>query len=146
MRISDWSSDVCSSDLLRAGAFKSVVRPNISKLAPRFVVEENDDGEREGEFGNPALKPYKAWNVDLSAEWYFGKNAVVQGGFFWKRIEDFIVDREFDADEAPYNGVLNGVPFTEALIPLKDRKSVGEGKGVAVRVDIGGGRIIKKKK
>src|SRR3546814_7288821 len=125
MRISDWSSDVCSSDLslvelveeggirdgvvldedtvfvtpnafkrsytdllpsvnvryepardivLRAGAFKSVVRPNISKLAPRFVVEENDDGEREGEFGNPALKPYKAWNVDLSAEWYFGKN------------------------------------------------------------------------
>src|SRR3546814_708152 len=113
--------------VLRAGAFKSVVRPNISKLAPRFVVEENDDGEREGEFGNPALKPYKAWNVDLSAEWYFGKNAVVQGGFFWKRIEDFIVDREFDADEAPYNGVFNGVPFTEALIPLNGDKATVKG-------------------
>src|SRR3546814_11984649 len=122
MRISDWSSDVCSSDLLRAGAFKSVVRPNISKLAPRFVVEENDDGEREGEFGNPALKPYKAWNVDLSAEWYFGKNAVVQGGVFWKRIEDFIVDRGFDAAGAPYNGVVKRVPLPEGLAPTKGRQ------------------------
>src|SRR3546814_12985620 len=60
---------------------------------------------------------------------YFGKNAVVQGGFFWKRIEDFIVDREFDADEAPYNGVFNGVPFTEALIPLNGDKATVKGLG-----------------
>ncbi|ARS27669.1 TonB-dependent receptor [Sphingomonas sp. KC8] len=111
--------------VLRAAAFKSVVRPNIAKLAPRFVVEESDDGDREGEFGNPALKPYKAWNVDASVEYYFGKNAVVQAGVFWKRIDNFIVDREFDEDDAPYNGVYNGVSFSEAVIPINgDRATV----------------------
>src|SRR3546814_15343560 len=33
-----------------------------------------------------------------------------------------------------------------AGLPVEDRKSVGEGKSGSIRVDFGGGRIIKKKK
>lgn len=100
--------------LLRAGVYRSLVRPQIGQLAPRFVVEETVDEDevvREGEFGNPELKPYDAWNVDLSAEWYLGSNGVLQAGVFYKRIEDFIVDVVFEDSE------FLGVEFSEALIP-----------------------------
>lgn len=104
--------------ILRGGIFKSLVRPNFAQLAPRFAVEEADDGEREGEFGNPFLDPYSAWNYDLSAEYYMSSDAVVQVGVFHKKIEDFIVGVEYDAGDAPFNGVFNGVAFDEAVIPL----------------------------
>ena len=114
--------------VFRAGGYRSVVRPKLSNIAPRFVVEENEDGEREGSFGNPDLQPYRAWNFDISAEYYFARNAVVQIGAFYKDIEGFIVEAEFDEDAAPYNGIYNGIPFTEAKIPLNgDRAKV---KGV----------------
>jgi TonB-dependent receptor len=88
------------------------VRPNIGDIAPRFLVETNEDGDREGEFGNPDLDPYRAWNFDLSAEWYFGNNAVVQGGLFYKRVKNFIVRQEFE------DVTFNGVFATEAIIPV----------------------------
>jgi TonB-dependent receptor len=113
--------------ILRAGVFKSVVRPGISKIAPRFIVEENDEDEREGEFGNPDLDPYRAWNFDVSAEWYFSPEAVIQVGAFYKRISNFIVDVEFEADDAPFNGVFNGVAFDEAVIPLNGEKATVKG-------------------
>jgi TonB-dependent receptor len=84
--------------VLRAGAFKSLVRPKLSKLAPNVVIDDD-----EGEIGNPFLKPYKAWNIDLSAEYYFSRNAAISAGFFWKDIKDYIVDQtEFDVT---YNGI-----------------------------------------
>lgn len=112
-----WRYELVDDVLLRVGAFKSIVRPNIESLAPRFVVEENEDGERSGEFGNPDLDPYEASNFDLSVEWYFTENAVLQGGLFAKSIDDFIVNVAYEADDAPFNGVYNGVAFDEAVIP-----------------------------
>ncbi|MGE4322888.1 MAG: TonB-dependent receptor [Sphingobium sp.] len=117
--------------VLRAGAFRSVVRPKLSDIAPRFVVEENEDGDREGSFGNPDLQPYRAWNFDVTAEYYFARNAVLQGGLFYKRIDDFIVEAKFDDDDAPYNGTYNGIPFTEAEIPLNGGKATVKGVELA---------------
>jgi TonB-dependent receptor len=113
----NWRHELADDVLLRVGAFKSVVRPNMSALAPRFVVEENRGGDRQGEFGNPALDPYDASNLDVSVEWYFAENAVLQGGLFYKVIDDFIVDVTYEAGDAPFNGVFNGVAFDEAVIP-----------------------------
>jgi TonB-dependent receptor len=113
--------------VLRGGAFRSVMRPKLSDIAPRFVIEENDDGERKGSFGNPDLDPYRAWNFDVSAEYYFARNAVVQGGLFYKKIDNFIVEGRFDEGDAPYNGVYNGVSFTEANIPLNGEQATVKG-------------------
>lgn len=113
--------------LLRIGAYRSLMRPKLSDIAPRFVIEENEDGDREGAFGNPDLMPYRAWNFDLSLEYYFARNAVVQLGYFHKSIDDFIVEANFDDGDAPYNGVYNGISFTEATIPLNGRRAIING-------------------
>jgi len=97
--------------ILRAGVYKSLVRPKLSKLAPRVVIEDE-----EGEFGNPALKPYRAWNLDLSAEYYFGRNASVSGGFFYKDVKNYAVDVVID--DYAYNGQT-----LEATIPQNGRSA-----------------------
>jgi TonB-dependent receptor len=100
----DWLPSVAfryeASDevVVRGGVFRALVRPTFGRLAPRYVVNEDN----EGEFGNPLLDPYDAWNYDLTAEWYFAPNAVLQAGVFYKDIQDFIVDVEFD--DVPYPG------------------------------------------
>ena len=109
--------DVSSDVVLRAAAFRSVVRPKVGDIAPRFIVEENDEGDREGAFGNPDLEPYKAWNYDLSAEWYFDKNAVIQAGIFYKSIDNFIVTAVFE--DVTFNGITAG----EAEIPINGEEA-----------------------
>ena len=99
--------------ILRAAGYRSIVRPKLSKLAPRFAVEVNDDDEREGEFGNPALQPYEAWNFDASAEYYMSSNGAITGAFFYKDVKNFIVDAEVDTP-----GTFNGIAFDEAVIPI----------------------------
>lgn len=98
--------------VLRAAGYRSVVRPKLSKLTPSFSIEENDDNEREGAFGNPDLKPYEAWNFDASAEYYFSGNGALTAGFFYKDVKNFIVDTVAE------DGVYNGIAFDEAEIPI----------------------------
>ena len=102
----------------RLVAYKSLVRPKLSKLAPRFAVEQNDDNEREGEFGNPDLDPYRAWNFDASLEYYMSSNGAITAAVFYKDIEDYIVDATFEGGDEPFNGVYRGITFDEAVIPL----------------------------
>lgn len=113
--------EVTDELVLRAAYYESLVRPNIGNLAPRFEIEESSDGEREGAFGNPDLLPYEAENFDLGAEWYFADNAVLQGGVFFKDIENFIAVAVFE--DATFNGVF----ANEAEIPINGEMATVEG-------------------
>ncbi len=93
--------------ILRAGVYRSVVRPNFGQFAPRFLLEDG-----EAEFGNPGLDPYRAWNLDLAAEWYFAPKAALQAGLFAKTISGYIVNAEFE------EGEFNGVAYEQAIIPV----------------------------
>src|SRR3546814_19114435 len=94
MRISDWSSDVCSSDL-RLGGCASRSRPRGS-TAFSWRQREKVEGRRPFVHNSSSLK---------------------RRGFY---------------EQIPSQS--------------RDRKSVGEGKSVSVRLDVGGRRIIKKNK
>lgn len=104
--------------VLRAAAYKSLVRPKLSKLAPRFTIEQNDDDEREGEFGNPDLKPYQAWNFDAGVEYYLPGNGALSAGVFYKDIKNFIVDTNIEDA-----GTYNGIAFDEATVPINGDKA-----------------------
>src|SRR3546814_18464368 len=51
MRISDWSSDVCSSDLL-AGQLTEGLSAGLEQLSARFAALENDGGARNQRLGD----------------------------------------------------------------------------------------------
>lgn len=98
-----------SNIVLRAAGYRSLVRPKLSDFVPNVEINEDD----EAEFGNPNLKPYEAWNIDLSAEYYFASNGAITGGFFYKDIKNYIVD--VTIEDA---GVFNDIGFEEAVIPI----------------------------
>src|SRR3546814_20672306 len=104
MRISDWSSDVCSSDL----------RSRCADGGPMELALLRGRG--------PGLVP----ELPLLHALYQGR--VLQG-----RRARSAPARRFEGRK-------------RALFPHpRDRKSVGEGKSVSVRVGLGGGRYLKKK-
>src|SRR3546814_16728985 len=94
MRISDWSSDVCSSDLER-------------------------DAGNCGQYDEPGSHRAKSSGDTLTPRW---------------------------PAAAPGRDTTVSSPRRSQGVTRADRKSVVEGKGVSVRVDIGGRRIIKKKR
>src|SRR3546814_13712603 len=118
MRISDWSSDVCSSDLLRR-----------LRLLRHCLVDEA--GQEATQLGKQLVDPGRA-----TAGLVFVEQGIVgaepegigfRGGHF------------AGENEHRPEGLGESIEVT-------DRKSVVSGKSVAVRVDLGGRRNIKKKK
>ncbi|MBB6426787.1 TonB-dependent receptor [Sphingopyxis sp. JAI128] len=107
--------------VLRLAGYKSLVRPKLSNLAPRFDINE----DREATFGNPNLKPYRAWNIDASAEWYFGKNSALSAGVFWKSVNNFIVEQRITTA-----GELYGVEYEELTTYINGDK--GKIKGLEI--------------
>lgn len=110
-------ADLSDRVVARAGVFRSLVRPSFAQLAPRFVIEQDDEDARSGTFGNPDLKPYRAWNLDATLEYYFAPKAAIQGGVFYKSIDDFIVSAEFE------DGSFAGIAYDEAIIPINGDKA-----------------------
>src|SRR3546814_11332465 len=103
MRISDWSSDVCSSDLHQD-----------------FAMRHVDDAHQP----EAQREPHGGENVDRR-------------------------DAEAVEDLSDEESGVHMVRPVQALSPPgsgRDRTSVVEGTSVSVRVDLGGRRIIKKKK
>ena len=93
--------------IARASYYASIQRPNPGEFAPRVLIEQNDDDELKGEFGNPDLERLEADNFDLSIEWYPNNDAVVYAGYFYKDLSNYIGEVEYT------NHMLNGRLFDE---------------------------------
>src|SRR3546814_12106319 len=113
MRSSDWSSDVCSSDLL------------VTVLDMEGVGLKDLGGEAL-EFMKQASKIVQEHYVERCHKMFL-VNVPYMFSFIWRIVQPMVNEN------------------TRRKITI-DRKSVGTGKSVSVRVAIGGARIIKKKK
>jgi TonB-dependent receptor len=98
--------------IMRAAAYRSLVRPNIAQLAPRFEINEDN----EAVIGNPDLVPYEAWNFDATIEYYMSSNGALTAGLFYKEIDNFIVPVVI---EEP--GSFQGIDFEEAETNINGR-------------------------
>src|SRR3546814_16340509 len=111
MRISDWSSDVCSSDLLATRLQEGLSMAHHAEVDFALL-----DVNLAGEKSFPIADVLTGRGIPFAFVTGYGRRGV-------------------ESRYAP-------VP----VVPKPDRKSVGSGKSVSVRVDLGGRRIIKKKK
>ncbi|MGO4378993.1 TonB-dependent receptor [Pseudoduganella sp. RAF53_2] len=73
--------------LVRFSAGKTVARPEYTDLAPSATLSTQS---QTVSIGNPNLDPIRAKTVDVQAEWYYQKNAMVSLGYFYKDIGTFI--------------------------------------------------------
>src|SRR3546814_17571861 len=110
MRISDWSSDVCSSDLVGLG------HGHQRRLHAQTLAFDTG-------LGGEVAKALERFDKCRAA---IGIARIVDG-----------IDTTKDLTRTEYLGPAQRE---------RDRKSVVWGQGVSVRVDLGGRRIIKKKK
>ncbi|MDE1964934.1 MAG: TonB-dependent receptor [Xanthomonadaceae bacterium] len=76
--------------LLRAAYSQTITRPDLNQLAPSVTVRGIDQSGGTGTTGNPYLKPYKANNYDLGAEWYFSSDGLLSATAFYKKLGGFI--------------------------------------------------------
>lgn len=74
--------------IVRFGAAKVMTRPNSSDLRAALAVVPAD---LTGSGGNPRLEPFRANQVDLSVEYYYGAGALLSAGLFYKDIKSFLV-------------------------------------------------------
>src|SRR3546814_16632751 len=117
MRISDWSSDVCSSDLV------SVTRApmgQVKRVSAAIVLRENGKG----------MKPKDIQAIEKLVQSTLGFDAA-RGDVVT------VTARPFTDTTPPEK------PWYEIYVQEKERKRVGKGKSVAVRVVLGGRSLIK---
>ena len=113
--------DLNSELLLRLAAAKVMSRPTLDSLVPRYAVSTGATNSVTG--GNPALNPFRAWQGDLSLEYYFQPGSLASAALFYKSVESFI-----QTQHRPL--VLQGVTFDQTL-PVNSSGGYVEGMEVA---------------
>jgi TonB-dependent receptor len=110
-----------SKDLILRGAyFRSIVRPILEQNRPAGLIEINDEGEVEAEFGNVNLQRYKADSLDLAVEWYPGGVGLLSAGVFYKKIQNPV----FNVDLAGTAG-YEGFEAYDTFVNGQDAKILG---------------------
>src|SRR3546814_18751075 len=125
MRISDWSSDVCSSDLFEdSGETTRTIGYTLASdgtddYISVDIAKPDDGGFVFRTLGGATACPYEGEEVTQ----YYNPGTVIN-----------VANQRIEVPD-----------LTEDQAVVQDRKSVASGKRVSVRVDLGGHRIIKNK-
>jgi len=81
-------------DLLLRGAVAKVMnRPGYAQLAGAVTLSDLALTGNAG--GNPTLKPTRAWEYNLGAEWYYGKQALLSVNVFYLDIQSYVTTDSF---------------------------------------------------
>jgi iron complex outermembrane recepter protein len=83
--------DVTDALIARFAASESMTRPTLEQLSPVTTLATLRPGNFAASSGNPDLQPFKSSNLDLSAEYYYGKSNYASLGLFYKNVSNFIV-------------------------------------------------------
>jgi TonB-dependent receptor len=120
--------NINENDKVRATAARVVASQNLFDLgqgASYNFTRSSTPGPNFDKFlytngsgGNPNLNPFRASQVDLAYEHYFGKQGLISAGVFYKTVDSFIVANTFPvsvkdqsvagASSGPFTSVING--------------------------------------
>ncbi len=82
-------------------------------------------GVTSGSQGNPGLKPLVSDNFDISLEWYFAPTSYVSGGFFYKKVKNFVGIGQIDQELFGLRDPTSGAPGTRSGSALAQISSLG---------------------
>jgi len=99
--------DVSDDFLIRLGYADVMARPSLGDLTPGGSLDSFNAGPYTYSAGNPDLDPYRATNLDVSFEWYFGDDSLLSLGWFDKDVDSFFQD----------SGSII-VPYSQSGLPL----------------------------
>ncbi len=101
------SADVGGGGVLRFSASQQIARPTLTDMRNSFAAAvDTQSGVFIGSAGNPSLKPFKAWTLDISAEQYFGGKGYVSAAMFYKKLDTYIVPQYGLYDFSAYASAL----------------------------------------
>lgn len=91
--------------VLRLGYSHTLTRPTLTQVSPSLVFNTTrQGGDLRASQGNPALRPFKSSNLDVSLEWYSQAQSFASVAYFRKSVENFIVSNLI---QTPLNDVFD---------------------------------------
>ena len=104
---------------LRASYSQTITRPDYTSMqGGTSLASPIRIGGSTASSGNPGLLPYKSDNIDLSAEWFYGKGSYVSVGFFHKVVKNFIAQTQVNQTAFGLTNAAGGAYAAEARAAL----------------------------
>jgi TonB-dependent receptor len=100
-----YSKTLARADYNNLFASQSAGAPN----RPTFL-----GGVTSGTQGNPDLKPLLSDNFDISLEWYFAPTSYVSGGYFYKKVKNFVGIGQVEQELFGLRDPTSGAPGTRS--------------------------------
>ena len=115
----DFKIDLTDDVVSRFAYSKTITRPSMQELRPNLEFRDlKQNGPYPATAGNPDLKPLESDNIDLSIEWYYGEGSYASAGFFYKQVDNFIVDATTGQTFIGENGTPITDPATGTLTSI----------------------------
>ena len=112
----DFDIEPMTNVKLRAAYSHTITRPSYDYLQGGTTLNSPIRiGGSTGGRGNPGLLPFKSKNIDLSAEWYYGRESYISVGFFHKDVSNYISTTVVDT---PAFGLTNAAAGPRAAAAL----------------------------
>jgi TonB-dependent receptor len=104
---------------LRASYSHTITRADYASMQGGLTLDNLFRvGGGTGSQGNPALLPYKSKNIDLSTEWYYGRDSYLSVGYFHKDVSNFISNTRVDQTAFGLHTPVGGPRYLAALAAL----------------------------
>jgi TonB-dependent receptor len=125
---------------LRFGAAEVMSRPNLNQLAPTVTNNAGNQQYILYYAGNAALKPIKATQADLSAEWYYQPKAALTAAVFGKKLRDDITTQQINNVNIGAVGLFNGNPAVP--LPFDVQQPVNGDRSLIYGIELGWQHIL----
>jgi TonB-dependent receptor len=112
----DSDIELTSQQKMRFSYGETIGRPRYDQIQGGTTLNSlvRTDGGT-GSAGNPALKPVKSKNIDLSWEWYYGQQNFFSVGYFHKNLENYAGQSQVNATPFNLHTPVGGALWNEAL-------------------------------
>jgi iron complex outermembrane receptor protein len=115
--------------LFRFSASRTMARPNLGDISPTTTANGT---ARTITQNNPTLDPFRANNLDATAEWYFNRDGLIGASLFYKDLKSLITRQTFVQSYTVTYVRSDGLPSTKADLDFTVSKLVN-GSGVSVK-------------